>query len=86
MRKLLDFGNLYAKNSSWKDFALVKFCLFAMGLTAGMRVPEKSRKAVIGIVLTALFPTSVAVSAREALQMLQLRQLIWHRLDTANWY
>ena len=45
MRKLLDFGNRYAKESSWKDFALVKFCLFAMGLAAGTQVPEKYKKA-----------------------------------------
>ena len=48
MRKLLDFGNRYAKESSWKDFALVKFCLFAMGLAAGTQVPEKYKKAAIG--------------------------------------
>ena len=46
MRKLLDFGNRYAKESSWKDFALVKFCLFAMGLLAGMSVREKDKKTV----------------------------------------
>ena len=48
MRKLLDFGNRYAKESSWKDFALVKFCLFAMGLAAGTQVPEKYKKTAIG--------------------------------------
>ena len=48
MRKLLDFGNRYAKESSWKDFALVKFCLFAMGLAAGTQVPEKYKKAAVG--------------------------------------
>ena len=48
MRKLLDFGNRYAKESSWKDFALVKFCLFAMGLAAGTQVPDKYKKAAVG--------------------------------------
>ena len=48
MRKLLELGNRYAKESSWKDFALVKFCLFAMGLAAGTKVPEKYKKAAIG--------------------------------------
>ena len=41
MRKLLEIGNRYAKESTWKDFALVKFCLFAMGLAAGTQVPDK---------------------------------------------
>lgn len=48
MRKLLDFGNRYAKESTWKDFALVKFCLFAMGLAAGTQVPDKYKKAAVG--------------------------------------
>ena len=46
MKKLLDFGNRYAKQSTWKDFALVKFCLFSMGLAAGTRVADRHKKAV----------------------------------------
>ena len=49
MRKLLDIGNRYAKESTWKDFALVKFCLFAMGLAAGTQVPDKYKKAAVGV-------------------------------------
>ena len=49
MRKLLDIGNRYAKESTWKDFAIVKFCLFAMGLAAGTQVPAKYRKAAAGV-------------------------------------
>ena len=48
MNKLLELGDRYAENSSWKDFALVKFCLFSMGLIAGIFVPEKHKKAAIG--------------------------------------
>ncbi len=46
-RKLLDFGNDYARKSTWKDFALVKFCLFSMGFAAGTAVPKKHRKKAI---------------------------------------
>ena len=46
-RKLLDFGNDYARKSTWKDFALVKLCLFSMGLAAGTAVPKKHRKRAI---------------------------------------
>ena len=49
MKKLLEFGNRYARESTWKDFALVKFCLFSMGLVAGIFVPEKHKKAAIGV-------------------------------------
>ena len=48
MKKLLEFGNRYAGESTWKDFALVKFCLFSMGLIAGIFVPEKHKKTAIG--------------------------------------
>ncbi|MBR2727632.1 MAG: hypothetical protein IKD71_07055 [Solobacterium sp.] len=46
-RKLLDFGNDYARKSTWKDFALVKLCLFSMGLAVGTAVPKKHRKKAI---------------------------------------
>ena len=48
MNKLFDFGNRYAKESTWKDFALVKFCLFSMGLAAGTQIPDKHKKKAIG--------------------------------------
>lgn len=48
MNKLLDFGNRYAKESTWMDFALVKFCLFSMGLAAGTQIAEKHKKKAIG--------------------------------------
>ena len=46
MKSLLRIGNKYVKKSSWRDFAVVKFCLFAMGLIAGTYVAEKSKKTV----------------------------------------
>ena len=49
MKALLDLGNRYASKSTWKDYALVKFCLFSMGLAAGTMVDEKYKKAVIGV-------------------------------------
>ena len=42
MRKLLNYGNEFAKQSTWKDFALLKFCLFSMGAIWGMTIPKKS--------------------------------------------
>ena len=49
MKKLFAFGNRYAKQSTWKDFALVKLCLFSMGLAVGTLISEQYRKAVIGV-------------------------------------
>ena len=47
MKKLLEFGNRYARQSTWKDFALVKFCLFSMGLGIGTLVVDSYRRAVL---------------------------------------
>ena len=44
MEFFFDLGDKYARNSSWKDFALTKFCLFAMGLFCGTFVATKSKK------------------------------------------
>ena len=49
MNALLRIGDKYAENSSWRDFAVVKFCLFSMGLIAGMSIPRKNKKAARAI-------------------------------------
>lgn len=49
MKAFLELGNRYAKASNWKDFALVKFCLCAMGIIIGALTPKKHQKKVIAI-------------------------------------
>ncbi len=55
MKALLRIGDKYAENSSWRDFAVVKFCLFSMGLIAGMSIPRKKRKAARAVAGTVFF-------------------------------
>ena len=43
-KKLLDLGDRYAKESTWKDFALLKFCIFPLGVICGTFVPKKKKK------------------------------------------
>ena len=64
MKKLLDFGNRYAKESTWKDFALVKFCLFSMGLAAGTQVPEKQKKKALGVTACVFAFTYIPLMAK----------------------
>ena len=40
MKKLFEYANIYAKQSTWKDFALVKFCLCAIGIIIGVLLPK----------------------------------------------
>lgn len=49
MERWLELGNRYARESNWKDFALVKFCLCAMGIIIGVQIPQKYRKLAVGI-------------------------------------
>ena len=43
MKKLFEYANIYAKQSTWKDFTLVKFCLCAIGVIIGVLLPESVR-------------------------------------------
>lgn len=54
MKKLFGYAEKYIARSDWKDLAMLKFCLFAMGILAGMRIPEKNRKQA-GLVAAAIF-------------------------------
>ena len=47
MKKLLDFGNRYARQSTWKDFALTKLCLFSMGLAVGALASAQYKKGIL---------------------------------------
>lgn len=49
MKKLFDLGNRYAAQSTWKDFALTKFCLCAVGTIIGACIPEKHRKSALAV-------------------------------------
>ena len=60
MRNLLELGNQYARESSWKDFALVKLCLCALGVLIGTNVAPGHRKAAawtaVGVFLATYIP------------------------------
>ncbi len=44
MKRLFDYANAYAKQCSWKDFALIKFCLCAIGIIIGVLLPKTVMK------------------------------------------
>ena len=64
MNKLFDFGNRYAKESTWKDFALVKFCLFSMGLAAGTQIPAKHKKKATGAAACVIAATYIPLMTK----------------------
>lgn len=46
MRFLFSCADEYLHRCTWKDMALLKFCLFSMGILAGMQVLKKDKKKV----------------------------------------
>ena len=45
MKKLLEAANQYLKGCTWKDMALLKICVCAMGVLIGLAVPGRKKRA-----------------------------------------
>lgn len=59
MQKLLNYGNKFAKESTWKDFALIKLCVWAMGIIWGISIPKKAHKPVAFIAAAVFVATYI---------------------------
>lgn len=64
MKNLLELGNQYAKESNWKDFALLKFCLCSMGIVIGTQVTPKYKKNVIRVSIGVFIVTYIPLMAK----------------------
>ena len=59
MKKLLDYGNEFIKQSDWRDLALIKFCLCAVGVMWGMALPKKAHKPAAFIAVSVFVATYI---------------------------
>ena len=64
MRPLFDAADRYLKACTWKDMALLKFCLFGMGLLVGALLPKKQSKAAAGIGAALFTATYIPLMAK----------------------
>ena len=55
MKKLFDYAAKYLERSDWKDLAMIKLCLFSIGILAGMRIPQKNRVRCCGCFCSHLY-------------------------------
>ncbi len=46
MKKLLAGADEYLNRSTWRDIAVLKFCLLSLGLMIGMEVPEEKKERI----------------------------------------
>lgn len=44
MKKIFELANVYVNRCNWKDMALLKICLCAVGIMIGLAIPEKKKK------------------------------------------
>ena len=51
MKKLFYYADRYLQKSDWKDMAMLKFCLFSIGILAGMKIPIRNKAAVLALLV-----------------------------------
>lgn len=62
--KLLKAGDAYIQTMDWKQMALLKLCLCAMGVMLGLGVSRRARKPVLIGALLVFFATYVPLMQR----------------------
>lgn len=68
MKMFFEIGNRYAKQSDWKDFALTKCCLCAVGILIGMLIPAAA-KGTAAIVAAIVFLITYALLMRKTFRI-----------------
>ena len=64
MKKLFGYADAYIKQSDWKDLALLKFCLAAIGTLVGISLPSKSKKPAALIAGSVFIATYIPLMAK----------------------
>lgn len=49
MSRLFEYADRYIKESDWKDIALLKLCLCAIGVLIGISIAPKHKKKVMAV-------------------------------------
>ena len=49
MSRLFEYADRYIKESDWKDIALLKLCLCAIGVLIGITIAPKHKKTVMAV-------------------------------------
>ena len=62
--KLFKVADQYCKESTWKTLALVKFCLFSMGLMSGLKIPKNKKKMFYTVSGTVFIMTYIPLMAK----------------------
>ncbi|MDD2968675.1 MAG: permease of phosphate ABC transporter [Lachnospiraceae bacterium] len=47
MKDWLNYADEYIKECDWKDMALIKICLFSLGILVGTLLPRRKKKCIL---------------------------------------
>lgn len=64
MRYFFNIGNQYIKESDWKILALVKFCLFSMGVIVGVLLPAGGKTIALWVAGCVFLVTYIPLMAK----------------------
>lgn len=76
MKCLFSCANQYVKEYDWKDFALVKLCLCAIGVMIGLAIPKKKKKMPLLIAAIVFIATYIPL-------MTKFLRIVFRREDDA---
>lgn len=62
--KLFRVADDYCRSSNWKTIALVKFCLFSMGIIAGVLLPRRFQRPAIAAAGAVFVVTYIPLMAK----------------------
>ena len=64
MKMLFECADRYLSESTWKDLALVKFCLCATGVMLGVFIPKEKRAFALGAAFAVFAVTYVPLMVK----------------------
>lgn len=62
--KLFRIANRYCRESSWKTLALLKICLFSIGIIVGILIPKERKKIIMGAGAAAFLATYIPLMGK----------------------
>ena len=64
MKNLFCYADMYLHKIRWKEMAMMKFCLFSIGILAGMRIPVRNKKKAAVLALLVFLITYIPLMAK----------------------
>lgn len=64
MKRLFRSAELYLAGSTWKDLAAIKFCLFSLGLLAGLGISARKKRPAAILAVLVFLATYIPLMAK----------------------